>query len=94
MEVICIQEKAFYALLDRVFKHLETKLEEHKANPWIDAQEVMEILRIKSTTTLQKMRDNQEIRFSQPSKRVILYDRTTRYVSIRCPINCNKLCSK
>jgi len=35
----------------------------------------MGILKIKSTTTLQKLRDEGKIAFSQPQKKIILYDR-------------------
>jgi len=35
----------------------------------------MEILGIKSKGTLQKLRDEGKIRFSQPEKKIILYDR-------------------
>lgn len=75
MEVICIQEKAFYALLDRVFDYLESKTEKDVPPKWIDAEEAMSLLQIKSKTTLQKLRDKREIRFSQPYKNHIVYDR-------------------
>ena len=42
---------------------------------WIDGEEALKMLKIKSTTTLQNYRDEGKIRFSQPSKKVILYDR-------------------
>jgi len=35
----------------------------------------MELLGVKSKTTLQKLRDEGSIRFSQPQKKIILYDR-------------------
>jgi hypothetical protein len=35
----------------------------------------MQLLNIKSKTTLQKLRDEGKIRFSQPQKKIILYDR-------------------
>jgi len=42
---------------------------------WVDDKEAMLLLKIKSRTTLQHLRDEGKIRFSQPQKRVILYDR-------------------
>ena len=42
---------------------------------WINEKEAMELLSISSRTTLQKYRDEGRIRFTQPSKKVILYDR-------------------
>lgn len=44
-------------------------------NKWIDGEEAMQVLRIKSKTTLQKLRDEGKIRFSQPEKKIILYVR-------------------
>lgn len=34
----------------------------------------MKLLNIRSRTTLQKLRDHGKIRFSQPQRRIILYD--------------------
>lgn len=42
---------------------------------WIGDDEAMHLLRIKSKTTLQRLRDEGSIRFSQPMHKVILYDR-------------------
>lgn len=74
MQVVCLQEEAFYALFDKVVEHLEEKLSDKPAK-WIDGEEAMGILKIKSTTTLQKLRDEGKIAFSQPQKKIILYDR-------------------
>ncbi|MFS4446465.1 helix-turn-helix domain-containing protein [Maribacter sp. 2307UL18-2] len=74
MEVVCLQEEAFYALFDKVVEYVESKRKYIPAK-WIDAQEAMILLNIKSTTTLQKLRDKGKIRFSQPQKKIILYDR-------------------
>ena len=35
----------------------------------------MQLLNVKSKTTMQKLRDEGRIRFSQPQKKIILYDR-------------------
>ena len=72
MQVVCLQEEAFYALFDKVVEHLESKRGDKPAK-WIDGEEAMLLLNIKSTTTLQKLRDEGKIRFSQPQ--IILYDR-------------------
>jgi len=76
MEVVCLQEEAFYALFDKVVEHVESKRKDAPAK-WIDAEEAMTLLNIKSTTTLQKLRDEGKIRFSQPQKKIILYDRNS-----------------
>ena len=74
MEVVCLQKEAFYALFDKVVEHVESKRKNAPAK-WIDSVEAMIELKIKSTTTLQKLRDEVKIRFSQPQKKIILYDR-------------------
>ena len=73
MEVICIETEAFYSLIQEVIKRFQS--EESVPDKWIDQPEAMKLLRIKSKTTLQKLRDEGSIRFAQPSKKMILYDR-------------------
>ena len=74
MQVVCLQEEAFYALFDKVVEHVESKRRD-KPDKWVDGEEAMLLLKIKSTTTLQKLRDEGKIRFSQPQRKIILYDR-------------------
>lgn len=76
MNVICLQEEAFYKLVDEVVEHIKGK---HGVaeNRWIRGEEAMELLGIKSRTTLQKLRDDGWIRFSQPNKKIIMYDKTS-----------------
>lgn len=73
MEVICLEDRAFYSLIDKVVSHIKTHhvIQEDK---WISGEEAMHKLRISSKTTLQKLRDEGRIRFSQPEKKIILYD--------------------
>jgi len=73
MEVICLQDEAFYALIDRVIERITDK-QSSKADQWLSGEETMKLLRITSKTTLQKLRDEGKIRFSQPEKKIILYD--------------------
>lgn len=73
MNVICLQDEAFYALLDRVIEHVQEK-KGNKSDKWLSGEEAMKLLRITSKTTLQKLRDEGKIRFSQPEKKIILYD--------------------
>jgi hypothetical protein len=73
MEVICLQDEAFYALVERVIASIKDK-QPGKTDKWISGEETMKLLRITSKTTLQKLRDEGKIRFSQPEKKIILYD--------------------
>ncbi|MBK7764395.1 MAG: helix-turn-helix domain-containing protein [Bacteroidetes bacterium] len=73
MEVVCLEDKAFFALIEEVVQRIKEK--QNIANDkWISGEEAMSKLRISSKTTLQKLRDEGKIRFSQPEKKIILYD--------------------
>jgi hypothetical protein len=73
IEIICMESDAFYKLLEEVLLHLN-KNKSEASEKWISGVEAMKMLRIKSKTTLQKMRDEGRIRFTQPDKKIILYD--------------------
>jgi len=73
MEVICLEEEAFYTLIERVLDRVSPQ--GNVPDQWIDGREAMRMLGIKATSTLQSLRDEGKIRFSQPSKKIILYDR-------------------
>lgn len=74
LDIICLESEAFYVLVEDVVERLggATNKEPEK---WINAEEAMKLLHITSRTTLQKYRDEGSIRYSQPSRKVILYDR-------------------
>lgn len=74
MQVICLQEEAFYALVEEVVARLKEK-HGHQQDKWLSDEQAMQLLNIKSKTTLQKLRDEGKIRYSQPQKKIILYDR-------------------
>lgn len=76
LDVICLESEAFYALIEEVVNRLKEKSEQEQEK-WISDAEAMQLLHISSKTTLQKYRDEGLIRFSQPSKKVILYDRNS-----------------
>lgn len=73
MQVICLEEDAFYTLVEQVVARLKKEHSKEKAK-WVSDEEAMSLLKIKSKTTLQKLRDEGKIRFSQPQKKVIVYD--------------------
>ncbi|WKD85249.1 hypothetical protein KCTC32516_00589 [Polaribacter huanghezhanensis] len=73
MEVICLQEEAFYQLVEQVVDRLKEK-QNITQDKWISPERTMEILNIKSKTTLQKLRDKGSVAFTQPQKKIILYD--------------------
>lgn len=73
MNVICIEEAAFDRLVEKVIEVIRNECLHHR-DKWISAEEAMHKLRISSKTTLQKFRDTGKIRYSQPEKKIILYD--------------------
>lgn len=73
MNVICLEEPAFFSLIETVVNRLKEK-NSIQTDKWISSQEAMKKLHITSKTTLQKLRDEGKIRFSQPEKKIILYD--------------------
>lgn len=73
MNVICLHDDAFYALVDKVVERIQQQ-RNVKEDKWVSGAEAMRKLRIQSKTTLQKLRDEGQIRFSQPEKKIILYD--------------------
>lgn len=74
MEVICLESEAFYQLVEHVVDRIKQK-NNITHDKWIDTETAMKLLGIKSKTTLQFMRDNGQIRFTQPKRKIILYDR-------------------
>ncbi|REJ81699.1 MAG: DNA-binding protein [Bacteroidetes bacterium] len=74
MEVICLEDAAFYSLVEQVVQRLK-ETHGQTQDKWITDDEAMQLLNIKSKTTLQKFRDEGKIRYSQPQKKIILYDR-------------------
>ena len=73
MQVICLEDEAFYTLIEEVIARLKEK-HNLKEDKWHSADQAMEKLKIKSKTTLQKLRDSGRIRYSQPEKKLILYN--------------------
>jgi hypothetical protein len=76
MEVICIESQALKELIDQTVKRLGQKYNT-PLDKWIDGEEAMRMLRIKSPTTLQKLRDEFEIEYSKINSKTIIYDRNS-----------------
>lgn len=69
-----MEEAAFYSLIEEVVSRMIKKFNTPDSK-WISGEQAMSLLNITSKTTLQKFRDKGKIRFSQPEKRIVLYDR-------------------
>ena len=82
MDVIVIESKAFKEILNQQNEKFEKTIQkiskDGNVKEWIDESEAMEILGIKSKSTLQRYRDMRLIRFSQHGLnggRIIKYDK-------------------
>ena len=73
MEVICLESKAFYELIEQVVGRMMAEKQEQ--DPWISGEDAMKMLKITSKTTLQKLKNEGHIGFSQPMKKLVLYNR-------------------
>lgn len=72
---ICLNSDAFYELLDRVVEHITDTYRLEKAERWISTDACMELLNIKSRTTLWELKTEGKIAYSQVSRKVVLFDR-------------------
>lgn len=75
MGVFVIEEEKFYETINQLVVEIRQQLGAKPRDKWIDGAEAMQVMRIKSKTTLQKLRDGGKIRFTQPEPKTILYDR-------------------
>lgn len=75
MEVICIEDKAFYSLIEKVVARLKQQNDLPVENKWISPEEALKMLNVTHKTSLLRLRNEGKIRFSQPKRKIILYDR-------------------
>ena len=73
MQVICLEEPAFYELIEKVVARIK---DQHtiKEDAWLSGEQAMKKLHITSKTTLFKIRDEGKIKHVYASPRVILYE--------------------
>lgn len=74
MELIQVDKEVFFELVEETVQRImsQQSIQEDK---WITGDEAMSLMRIKSKSTLQKFRDEGRIRYTQPDRKYILYDR-------------------
>ena len=85
LNIVCLETEAFYALVEEAVERVKEK-QGVGHRKWINDEAAMGLLSITSKSILQKLRDTGAIRFSQPMKRVILYDRDSilHYIRNSC----------
>ena len=81
MQVICLEDEAFYELVEQVVQRVK-ELNHITQDKWISGEEAMHKLRITSKTTLQDLRDSGAIGFSQQTRKLILYDSDSKIETI------------
>ena len=76
MEIEIITKEDLQQFKNELLSELKETIGTHRGEvkEWLDTKEVMELLGIKSKTTLQKLRDTFQIKFSQNGK-IIKYSR-------------------
>jgi len=74
LDVICLETEAFYLLVEEVVSRIRER-DNITTDKWISLDEAMDLLHVKSKSTMQKLRDEGLIRYSQPYKKIVLYDR-------------------
>lgn len=74
--IICLESEALEALIDRVVLYVKDAHDlKGKEEIWITPEEAKKKLNISSDTTLMHLRNQGKIRFTQPMRKLILYDR-------------------
>src|SRR5580704_10515972 len=76
-QVIILESEAFQRLLDETVSYIKKQHGLPGESKWVGADEAKHLLGISSNTTLQQLRNQGKIRFSQPMHKVVLYDRTS-----------------
>jgi uncharacterized NAD(P)/FAD-binding protein YdhS len=74
MDVIVLSSEAYKMMLAEIKKTVRETVKEvaHPKSDWIGEKEAMDLLGVKSKTTLQNLRDSQEFKFSRHG-RIIRY---------------------
>ena len=73
-QIIQIEKEDFYSLIEEVVNRIREK-NDVRHDKWVDASKAMSLLQVSSRTTLQRFRNEGLIKYSQPTKKIILYDR-------------------
>ncbi|XOV94604.1 MAG: DNA-binding protein [Bacteroidota bacterium] len=75
MTQICLDPEFLIKSIEANIDHMAPAYQGEKKDVWIDDDEAMNMLKITSKTTLQKLRDTDRIVFSKVTSKIILYSR-------------------
>jgi hypothetical protein len=74
MSIICLEKEDLKELLEDIFTGFQNQKQSNFPD-YISAKEAMKLFGIRSSTTLKKYVDSNDIKIKQTSKRKILYSR-------------------
>jgi hypothetical protein len=75
-EIISLESPAFKVLIEKLIAYVR-HVHDLQDNDWISTEQAMNLLQISSPTTLSKLRNEGQIKYSQPMHKLILYSRTS-----------------
>ncbi len=76
MEVICLQEEAFYELIETVVARLKDDSGNAVVKEWVSKEEAQELLGI-GKTTLARYRNDGLVKYTQQGRNLIMYSRSS-----------------
>ncbi len=76
MEVICLQEEAFYKLIETVVARLKDDSGNAVVKEWVSKEEAQELLGI-GKTTLARYRNDGLVKYTQQGRNLIMYSRSS-----------------
>ncbi|MBS1595557.1 MAG: helix-turn-helix domain-containing protein [Bacteroidetes bacterium] len=74
-KIIRMDTGAFFGLVEAMLSYIKENHFLPAEDRWVSSDEAKRILSVQSSTTLQSLRDSGQIRYSQPTRKQILYDR-------------------
>jgi hypothetical protein len=72
---ICMESEAWYAMIKTAVAQIRAEDNAVKEDKWISDDKASSLLNGASKSTMQRLRDNSLIKFTQPTRKLILYDR-------------------
>lgn len=72
---ICMESEAWYAMIKTAVAQIRAEDKAAKEDKWISDEKASSLLNHASKSTMQRLRDSGQIKFTQPTRKLILYDR-------------------
>ncbi|MFC3560500.1 DNA-binding protein [Pedobacter jamesrossensis] len=72
---VCMESEAWYAMIKTAVTQIRAEDKAAKEDKWISDEKASNLLDGASTSTLLRLRNSGKIKFTQPTRKLILYDR-------------------